>query len=145
MEIPQLLLGLFIHLVVPISGIILFLSLRKKAIKLGASGGFLLVLSFIFCAYGGWVMLALTALFWRWSFMASVGSLFLFAVFPIVAIALLFYFRKSRELSPMHYWAFWANLLLIPPIILPLAFVLAHVWEMVRIPFLPEIIRFLNP
>jgi hypothetical protein len=65
---------------------------------------------FLFFVLGGWLMILLTALFWSWSGMASIGAFFLAFVSPFVASFVAFVLADVRSDSGFHRWAFRISL-----------------------------------
>ena len=76
--------ALLIHLVVPLVGLWMFMRLRDNMREAGIDNPPSVPLFIIFAAYGGWLMIVLTLLFWYWSGMAMVGTLGLLFLAPIV-------------------------------------------------------------
>ena len=89
----QILVALFIHLVVSAVGVVPDAFFCRHALRQGASTIFLVELFSLFFIYGGWL---LTALFWEWSGMASLGALFLLFIGSRVLVA--------RSRSPYTGW-----------------------------------------
>ena len=77
-------------------------------------------LFFIFSTYGGLLMVTLTALFWKWSGMASLGTFYLILGAPIVMGIIGYRNHKNKELSKYHMLTYKTGLLyfLIAPLIL---------------------------
>ena len=61
-----------IHVLVPLLGLTVFVLLCRKMQRTYpvTTVRFLLI---VFAIFGGWLMVCLTALFWRWSGLASIG------------------------------------------------------------------------
>jgi len=64
----------------------------------------------LFATYGGWLVVFLTALFWEWSGMASLGFFCLVLLAPFVTAGLAFSLRGSYGLSVFHRVAYIASL-----------------------------------
>lgn len=64
----------------------------------------------LFSAIGGWLLIFLTALFWRWSGMASLGVVYLLLIVPILTAVAAFRLRMHRVLSAFHQTAFVASI-----------------------------------
>jgi len=60
----------------------------------------------IFFVYGGFLMVALTSLFWEWSGMASIGTLFLIAIAPFIMLVLAVILWPSRTKNKFSSYAF---------------------------------------
>jgi hypothetical protein len=80
----EILTALFIHFLVPMAGVCGYALLCRKLRSQGASDAFLAQLFLIFFCWGGWLMLVMTSLFWRWSALASLGAAFLVFIAPVV-------------------------------------------------------------
>lgn len=80
----EILTALFIHLLVPTAGVCGYVLLYRKLRRQGAADLFLAQLFLIFFCWGGWLMLVMTSLFWRWSALASLGAAFLVFIAPVV-------------------------------------------------------------
>jgi uncharacterized membrane protein len=68
-----------------------------------------MVLAILFLTYGGWLLVILTEAFWFWSGLASVGTLYLIAVAPVVLGVLAAQLYSKRTLSQFHKLAFVAS------------------------------------
>jgi heme O synthase-like polyprenyltransferase len=64
----------------------------------------------LFATFGGWLVLLLTALFWEWSGMASLGFLYLVLVAPVGTAALAWSLYRRRAMSGFHRSAFVASI-----------------------------------
>jgi hypothetical protein len=94
--------GIFIHLVVPVAGVLAFLKIcldiRKKEIP---DPPYFPIFA-LFFGYGGWLMQLLTLLYWYVSGMMILGLLFLLFAMPLVVIGCIVWVRPKRELSKYH-------------------------------------------
>lgn len=63
----------------------------------------------LFFTLGGWLQVLLTAQFWEWSGMASIGMLYLILIAPIVTAFMAWRLRHRRALSEFHRYAFLMN------------------------------------
>jgi hypothetical protein len=95
--------GILVHLVVPLAGLLVFLWLRNKMREAQIERPPVIPLFIIFATYGGWLMIALTLLFWYWSGMALLGSMYLIFVAPLVMAALAIMMCRQRRLSRYHF------------------------------------------
>jgi hypothetical protein len=64
----------------------------------------------LFATVGGWLLVLLTALFWEWSGMASLGIFYLVLVAPFVTAALAWSLHRRRTVSGFHRSAFVASI-----------------------------------
>jgi hypothetical protein len=64
----------------------------------------------LFATFGGWLMVCLTTLFWKWSGMASLGVFFLILVAPFVTAGAAFNLRSRRVISRFHWSAYAASI-----------------------------------
>ncbi len=62
-----------IHAVVPLAGLGLFLALRRRMLVACIEEPPILIFFVLFATYGGLIVALLTALFWYWSGMATLG------------------------------------------------------------------------
>jgi Mn2+/Fe2+ NRAMP family transporter len=62
---------------------------------------------FLFFTFGGWLMVLLTAYFWKWSGMASLGVFYLMWFAPLMAVAIGIVQYSKRRDSAFHRWAMW--------------------------------------
>jgi hypothetical protein len=109
---------ILIHLVLPLAGVGLFLQLRRKMLVTEVEEPPILPLLILFATYGGLIVAILTALFWYWSGMATLGLAYLLLVAPVVTLALAIMFYRRRRLSSFHAATFWLGLAYVPCLIL---------------------------
>lgn len=64
----------------------------------------------LFATCGGWLVVLLTDLFWKWSGMASLGFFYLTLIAPFVTAGFALGLRKRRGLSPYHKTAYIASI-----------------------------------
>ncbi len=83
LPIPEWLLFLLIHAVVPLIGVGAYVWLCRRLYIRGEVPEALLLLFPLFFCWGGVLVVALTALFWHWSGMASLGMFFLLFASPL--------------------------------------------------------------
>jgi hypothetical protein len=86
LPLPKDVTFLLIHLVVPLAGIVIFFRLCRRLKAQGESPGVLVLLFWLFFCWGGVVVIGLTALFWSWSGMASLGAFFVLFISPFVVL-----------------------------------------------------------
>jgi hypothetical protein len=98
-----------IHLIVPVAGVIgfFFLCFRMMREQIPAPPYFSWFV--LFGTFGGWLLVVLTALFWKWSGMASIGVFGLALVAPFVTGTLALNLRSRRAYSVFHRAAFAAS------------------------------------
>jgi hypothetical protein len=103
------LIPLILYLVVPAMGLSVFLFLRAHLVFEGLHRKWQLLLFALFFVYGGLLEVGLTALFWEWSGMASVGMMLLLVLaFPAAIISVLVLRRRST-LSKSQLRMAWAT------------------------------------
>jgi hypothetical protein len=104
-----ILIPVLIYLLVPTLGVVGYLWLcsamaRQNLIPPLAAHYFAL-----FAFYGAWVVVLLTAAFWEWSGLASLGFIGLLSVAPFVTALQAVVLRKFRTRSRFHKIAFWMS------------------------------------
>ncbi len=97
-----------IYLLVPFLGAGAFLLLCRRMARLRIPSPPYWPWFILAGAFGGWLLVVLTALWWQWSGMASIGVFTLVLIAPVVAAALALRLRESRTLSRFHRRAFVA-------------------------------------
>jgi hypothetical protein len=111
MTASKVIIAVVIHLLVPLVGLAMFvwLCFRMRTIGIPAPPFVSYFILFVTC--GGWLLVALTALFWEWSGMASVGVFFLTLVAPWITAAAAWRLGSKRTLTAFHRRAFFGNLI----------------------------------
>jgi hypothetical protein len=109
MTVSQLATAVAIHLLVPFFGAIAFLLLCRRMFRANVPSPPYFSWFVLFGIFGGWLLVVLTALFWEWSGMASVGVFALALVAPFVTTALAWSLGPRRALSRFHRRAFAAS------------------------------------
>ena len=94
--------GIAINFMVPLVGVIVFALLCRQMRRTHIQAPPFFSYFVLFATFGGWLMVCLTALFWKWSGMASVGIFYLILVAPFVTAGGAFRLRKRRALSSFH-------------------------------------------
>jgi hypothetical protein len=107
---PPLWVGLVINLLVPLLGVIVFGLLCRKMNHATVPSPPYFTYFILFSVFGGWLVTALTVLFWMWSGMSSVGMLYLVGIAPFITALLAFRLRKQRAISGFHSWAYIVSL-----------------------------------
>lgn len=103
-----------IHLIVPAIGVLIYawlcVAMRRKAIEAPPY----LQLFILFFTYGGILIVALTALFWRWSGAASLGCFYLLFGAPLVLACCAASVKRDRSqyhratfILSLAYYVFW--------------------------------------
>jgi len=64
----------------------------------------------LFFNFGGWLLVLLTAMFWEWSGMATLGFLYLMLVAPLVTAVAAYNLLGEWRLSGFHKVGFVANI-----------------------------------
>src|ERR1043166_6325957 len=103
------LIGVLINFGVPLAGLLTFRWLRAEMRDSQIERPPVIPLFIIFATYGGWLLIALTLLFWYWSGMALLGGMYLIFVAPLVMTALAVYLYRQRRLSRYHFGSFIAS------------------------------------
>jgi len=99
-----------IHLLVLLLGMIVFALLCRRMRRTHIPSPPFVSYFILFATFGGWLMVCLTALFWNWSGMASLGVFSLILVAPFVTAGVAFSLRNRRTLSAFHRSAYVASL-----------------------------------
>jgi hypothetical protein len=102
----DIIIAVTIHLLVPLLGLVTFLLLCRRMSRRNIPSPPYYTYFTLFAAFGGWLLVLLTGLFWEWSGMASLGVFSLILVFPIVTAFQSEGLRSSRKLSFYHQCAF---------------------------------------
>jgi hypothetical protein len=94
---------------VPAAGLQVFVWLKNDMHDAEIERPPIIPLFIIFATYGGWLMIALTLLFWYWSGMALLGGMYLIFVAPIVMTVLAIILYRQRNLSRYHFGSLIAS------------------------------------
>jgi hypothetical protein len=119
---------LVIYFLIPAVGFGLYESLCSRMNALNTPDPPRLALAILFGTYGGWLLVVLTEMFWFWSGLASLGTIYLIAVAPIVLGLLAVQLYPKRTLSRFHKLAFVASVgyVAIPLMAIACAFVVGR-------------------
>jgi hypothetical protein len=109
MTLPHVIVGIGVNIVVPLLGLIAFVLLCRKMRHANIESPPVFYFFILFATCGGWLMVLLTALFWEWSGMASLGVFYLVLVAPFVTAGIAFSLRRRRALSVFHRAAYVAS------------------------------------
>lgn len=110
MSLSEIIIAIAIHLLVPLLGIVAFLLLchRMKRAQIPSPPFFPYFI--LFGTLGGWLLVLLTALFWQWSGMASIGVFSRVLAAPVLTALLALSLRSYRTLSTYHYIAYTTSI-----------------------------------
>ena len=111
MTATEIISALTIHLVLPLTGLLWFLRLKKQMKNENIQNAPITELFIIFSTYGGLLLVALTTLFWQWSGMASLGTFYLILAAPIVMGIIAYRHRQTKTISKYHNWTYLSGLL----------------------------------
>jgi hypothetical protein len=127
----EILTVIFIHLVVPLIGLGLFIKLRNRMTKEQINNPPTIELFIIFATYGGLLIVTLTSLFWTWSGLASLGTFYLILGAPLIMGIIAFRNYKLRRESKYRDWIFKSGILyfIIFPIIFAVLFLVVDTLE----------------
>jgi hypothetical protein len=128
MTTKEIIIGLVIHLVIPLTGLLYFLRIKKQMKSENILNAPTTELFLVFSTYGGLLLVALTTLFWQWSGMASLGVFYLILGAPIVMGIIAYRHRQTRTVSRYHKWTYVSGLLYfaIAPITFGVLFLLSE-------------------
>jgi hypothetical protein len=110
MPLSKIIAEVGVNLVTPFLGVVAFVLLCRWMWRARIESPPFLSWFILFATFGGWLMILLTALFWEWSGMASLGFFYLVLVAPFVTAALAWSLHRRRALSGFHRSAFVASI-----------------------------------
>jgi hypothetical protein len=124
MTVKESIIALSLHLILPLTGLLCFLRLKKQLKKENIPNAPTTELFLIFATYGGLLLVVLTTLFWQWSGVASLGTFYLILAAPIVMGIIAYRHRQTKSISKYHYWTHISGLLyfVIAPVIFGILF-----------------------
>ena len=99
-----------IHVLVPLLGLTVLALLCRRMQRTHIQSPPFLSWLVLFATFGGWLMVCLTALFWQWSGMASLGVAMLVLVAPFVTAGVAISLRSRQTLSTFHRGAYFASI-----------------------------------
>jgi hypothetical protein len=99
-----------VNFLVPLLGVIVFALLCRRMRRTHVQSPPFFSYFVLFATFGGWLMACLTALFWKWSGMASLGVFSLILVAPFVTAGVAFSLRNRRDLSGFHQSAYMVSI-----------------------------------
>lgn len=109
MPLSKVITAVAIHLLVPLLGVAAFFLLCRRMWRAQIPSPPFFSYFVLFGTFGGWLLVLLTALFWEWSGMASIGVFSLVLIAPFVTAAIALTLRSRRSLSAFHRSAFAAS------------------------------------
>jgi hypothetical protein len=124
MSTVDILIAIAIYLIVPLSGVGIYLLLVRKMFGHKIPNPPIVEWFVIFAIYGAIILITLTSLFWVWSGAATLGTLFLVFIAPILMAAIGYRIRKRKGLSKYHKWAYSLSLIYLAS--LPLAGIIIY-------------------
>lgn len=107
-------IALFIHVVLPILGIICYIFILTRIKRENVKNPPNIALFLVFLNYGMFLLLILTALFWYWSGMATLGLLFVLFISPLIMLGIAIYYFNSQKASKYHKAVFYLALMYLP-------------------------------
>ena len=87
-----------------------YLSLKQKIKEENIKNAPTTALFIIFATYGGLLLVAMTTLFWEWSGMASLGTLYLILGAPIAMGIIAHKHKKRKTNSKYNNWTYLSSL-----------------------------------
>ncbi|HEY2248431.1 MAG TPA: hypothetical protein VGH70_13385 [Bradyrhizobium sp.] len=102
--------GIAVNFGVPLLGVIGFAVLCRRMWQLQIPSPPIFSYFILFASFGGWLVVFLTELVWRWSGMASLGVGFLMFIAPILTAGIAFGMWKDRTSSAFHRGAVFASI-----------------------------------
>ena len=115
-DIVTALAFLFIHLTLPVTGIILYFMLLKRMRRERVEQRPVWSLFILFGTYGAILTIVLTALFWQWSGILSFLMIYLIFLAPIVLGIIAYRNYCRRMLSVYHKYTFIAAIACYPAV-----------------------------
>ena len=97
---------LAIYIFLPVLGVAIYLALVWHMRRMGVVSPPTLAYFILFFTLGGWLQVLLTAWFWEWSGMASLGALYLVFIAPFLTAFIAWRLRLQRAVSTFHKCAF---------------------------------------
>jgi len=111
MPLTKIIAAVGVNLVVPLTGVVAFVLLCRWMSRARIQSPPFFSYLILFANFGGWLMVLLTALFWQWSGMASLGVFYLAFAAPFLTAVLAWNLRHRRALSAFHKSAFYLSFL----------------------------------
>src|SRR3954454_15085481 len=95
-----------VNILIPLLGVICFAALCRRMQRAQLQSPPFFSYFILFATYGGWLVVCMTALFWKWSGMASLGVAALILVAPFLTAGVAFGLRNRQTLSSFHRGAY---------------------------------------
>jgi hypothetical protein len=109
-SLSKIIAAIGVNLVIPLLGVIAYGLLCRRMWRMQIASPPFLSYFILFATFGGWLMVLLTALFWEWSGMASLGVFYLVLIAPFLTAFLAWKLNGRRALSGFHQSAFVASI-----------------------------------
>jgi hypothetical protein len=110
MPVSKVVAAIGVNILVPLLGVIVFALLCRRMWRKHVQSPPFFSYFILFATFGGWLVVLLTALFWEWSGMASLGVFYLVFVAPFVTAGVAFSLRRCLALSIFHRVAYIASM-----------------------------------
>lgn len=110
MDTQDYAIAIFIHLLVPLTGVIAFILLWRRMRQEQVQNPPVFEMFMIFLNYGTLVVLLLTSLFWKWSGLASLGTFYLILGAPVTMVLIALRNRGKQTLSQYHRFVYRSSL-----------------------------------
>ncbi len=127
MTIREILIASTIHLVIPMIGVICYVSITRKMKTDKVVNAPKFELFVLHVSYVGLLLVCLTTLFWHWSGLASLGTFYLTLFAPILIGKIAYKQNKIKTNSKYHLYIYYASMsyFIIAPATLILLFLLS--------------------
>ena len=102
MTIGQIATAALIYIALPLAGLCWFILLCRNMHRNRVPDPPVLPLLILICSYGGLLMMLLTALFWEWSGMATLGLGYLVIVAPVLMGVAAYQLKPRQAVSPIY-------------------------------------------
>lgn len=124
MPIKDIFIASIIHIIIPFLGAIYFVSITRKMKTDRVINAPKIELFIVFVSYGGLLLVTLTTLFWSWSGLASLGTLYLTLFAPILNGIIAYKMSKIKTNSKYHSYIYYASMsyFIIAPVMVLLIF-----------------------
>src|SRR5215472_8279524 len=100
---------LTIYILLPLAGLAVFIGLCRRMQRAQIPSPPYFSYLVLFASFGGALQVALTELFWRWSGLASLGTVFLLGIAPVLNAGIAIRSWRGRKRSLFHRGAFIAG------------------------------------
>jgi hypothetical protein len=110
MDVSKVIAAIGVNILVPLLGVIAFALLCRRMMRTHVKSPPFFHYFILFFTIGGWLVVFLTALFWEWSGMASLGVFYLVLIAPFVTTGVAFSLRDCYVFSTYHHVAYIASI-----------------------------------